>query len=60
MQKLYTVSEIQKIFQMKRSKAYKLMQSEQFPTIKIGRTRYITEEDLELFIKQNMGREITL
>ena len=57
---LYDVNDIQRIFKMRRTKAYELMRSDFFPTIKIGKTRYITAEALNDFLCKNKGREISL
>ncbi|MGI6019827.1 MAG: helix-turn-helix domain-containing protein [Marvinbryantia sp.] len=57
---LLTVSDIQEIFKMKRSTAYKFMDNSCLPTIKIGRTRYVRLEDLNEFLKENVNREIII
>jgi len=57
---LYNVDDIQAIFNMNKSTAYKLMQSPNFPRMKIGGRYYITEENLLKFLKQNTGRDIPL
>lgn len=57
---LLTVQDIQEIFKMRRSTAYKLMDSSSFPTVKIGRTRYVRLEDLKEFLRENVNKEITI
>lgn len=57
---LLTVKDIEDIFKMRRSTAYKLMDSACFPSIKIGRTRYVRLEDLKEFLRENVNKEITI
>ena len=43
-----------------RDKAYALMRSEAFPSTKIGRTCFVTEKNLEIWLDNYAGREFEL
>ena len=44
---LYDVEDIQKIFKIGRTRAYQLMTSPAFPSIRMNRKIYVTKEKLE-------------
>ncbi len=54
---LYTVDDIQKIFKLGRTKAYQLMISEGFPSIRLNRRLYVQKEKLDAWISQNSGKQ---
>ncbi len=54
---LYTVDDIQRIFKLGRTKAYQLMISEGFPSIRLNRRLYVQKEKLDAWINQNSGKQ---
>lgn len=54
--KLYTVSDIQEMFDIGRTSAYKLMSSDGFPSFRVGRKMYISDTDLRNWIKRTKYR----
>ena len=54
---LYTVSDIQRIFQIGRTNAYRLMTSDGFPSIRLNKKLYISHEKLEKWLNQQAGKE---
>lgn len=57
---LLKVKDIQKILRIGRDRAYALMRSKSFPSIKIGRTYCVEEEALKEWLKKNRFRKIIL
>ena len=51
---LLTVSDISFRLHLSRSCSYALMQSGAIPTVRIGKSRRVRQEDLEAFIKHNI------
>lgn len=47
MNKLYTVNDIQKIFQLSRTKAYQLMVYDGFPSFRLNKKLYVEHDTLE-------------
>lgn len=60
MQKMLTPKDIQTLFGLSRTKAYRLIEAKGFPKIKIGRQYYIPETDLEHWVEKNKGNEIMI
>lgn len=58
--KLYTVKDIERIFHCQKSKAYQIMKSSGFPSMKIGGSIYVTHENLAKYIRQNSKAEILI
>lgn len=58
--KLYTITDIQKVFHIGKNKAYKLMQLRGFPTIQIGKTILVPHDQLCQWIDQNISNKIDL
>ncbi len=57
---LLKAKDLQQILSVGRDKAYALMKSDDFPSIKIGRDYYVTEENLRLWLEESAGKEIEL
>ena len=57
---LYTTTDIQEIFKLGKSKAYELIRSKSFPSIKIGRSYYIPKVALEKWLASNINQSIIL
>jgi excisionase family DNA binding protein len=53
-QPLLTVADISFRLHLSRSCCYALMQSGALPTVRIGKSRRVRQEDLEAFIKLNI------
>lgn len=53
---LYTVSDIQRIFKIGRSKAYQLLSSSGFPTIRLNKKLLVEKNKLEDWISKNSGK----
>lgn len=60
MEKLLRVKDIAEIFGCGRNKAYELMKSPGFPTVKIGKNLYVSETELEKWIEDYSGKEYYL
>ena len=56
---LYDVEDIQKIFKIGRTRAYQLMTSPAFPSIRMNRKIYVTKEKLEVWLNKYSGRTFT-
>ena len=55
---LLNVEEMAQVLGIGRSKAYELVHSAGFPMIRIGRTMRIPKAQLEIWIKNETGREV--
>jgi excisionase family DNA binding protein len=53
---LLTGEEIAKILHVSRAYAYQLMRQRMIPTVKIGRSVRVRQEDLERFISTNLAQ----
>lgn len=53
---LYTVDDIQHIFKIGRSKAYQLLSSSGFPTIKLNKKLLVEKSKLEEWITKQSGK----
>ncbi len=53
---LLTGEEIAKILHVSRAYAYQLMRQRMIPTVKIGRSVRVRQEDLERFISMNLAQ----
>ncbi len=52
---LYTVADLMEIFHIGRTNAYKLMNAQGFPSIRINRMLYVRETDLARWLDQRKG-----
>jgi excisionase family DNA binding protein len=57
--RLLTATEVAKIFKISKSLAYRLIQLGEFPSIRIGRSVRVREEDLEKFTSQSREENIS-
>lgn len=53
---MYTVNDIQNIFGIGRTKAYQLMCSSGFPSIRLNKKLLVSKEKLEEWIRRNSGK----
>lgn len=53
---LYTIEDIQRIFQIGRTKAYALVASAGFPTIRINKKTLVPKKQLNEWIDKNIGK----
>lgn len=58
--KLYTIQELQEILHISKNQAYKIVKIKGFPNIQIGKKILIPEDDLNKWIKENLGNKITI
>jgi len=58
--KLYTITELKKIFHCGNNKIYQIINSSGFPKIKIGKQFYVPKDKLQKWIYINIGNEITI
>lgn len=58
--KMLTVSDIQKHLRMSRKKAYQLVSLDGFPKLTIGRGYLIPRKEYEKWIKENLKHKILL
>ena len=56
---LYTVDDIQRIFKIGRSKAYQLLSSSGFPTIRLNKKLLVEKEKLVDWLSKNSGKIYT-
>lgn len=56
--KLYTITDIQRIFHIGKNKAYKLIQLRGFPTMQIGKTILVPHDQLYQWINNNVFNKI--
>lgn len=54
--KLYTVDDVQQIFNIGRTKAYQLMSSSGFPSIRLNKKLLVERNKLEDWIAKNCGK----
>lgn len=54
---LYTVSDIQKIFNIGRTKAYELMSADGFPSFRINNRVYVERNKLSNWIEKRTGKQ---
>ena len=57
---LLNVEDLQKIFNCGRNKALALMSIKTFPSIKIGRTYFVEEQELYIWLKKNKYNRVDL
>lgn len=53
---VYTVSDIQRIMSLGRTRAYELMRSDGFPSIKLNNRIYITKKNFEKWLDKNTNK----
>ena len=53
---MYAIDDIQRIFGIGRSKAYKLLSSSGFPTIRLNKKMLVEKSKLEDWIAKNSGK----
>ena len=58
--KILKTDDLKNILGIGRDKAYALMRSEAFPSTKIGKTCFVTEKNLEIWLENYAGREFEL
>lgn len=56
---LYQVEDIQRIFGIGRTKAYRLMGSKGFPSITLNKRRVVQKDRLEIWLSQQSGKTLT-
>ena len=54
---LYTVEDIERIFQISRTKAYQLIGANGFPSLRINKRVYVPKNKLETWIDRYCGKE---
>ena len=54
---LYNVSDIQRIFQIGRTSAYRLMSAKGFPSIRLNNRLYVSKERLKAWSDKYTGKE---
>ena len=55
---LYSIEDIQRIFNIGRTKAYQLASMRGFPSIRLNRKIYIPKEKLETWVLKNTGKSL--
>lgn len=53
---VYTVGDIQRIMSLGRTRAYELMRSDGFPSIKLNNRIYITKKNFEKWLDKNTNK----
>ena len=53
---LYTVDDVQRIFKLGKNKAYELLRSDGFPSIKLNKRFYVSQHELCKWIAAQKGR----
>ena len=54
---LYTVSDIQRIFKLGRTKAYELMSADGFPSFRMNNRVYVERNKLSIWIEKRVGKQ---
>ena len=55
---LYTVKDIQTIFKIGQTQAYRLMNASDFPSFRLNKRLYISKIELEKWIADRKGKEL--
>lgn len=55
---LYTVKDIQTIFKIGQTQAYRLMNASDFPSFRLNKRLYISKIELEKWIEDRKGKEL--
>ncbi len=58
--KLIGTRELMNILKIGKDRAYALMQSEEFPSVKIGAMYYVTEENLKKWLNESAHKTIRI
>ncbi len=58
--KLINTKELMRIMKIGKAKAYALMQSDSFPSMRIGATYFVTEDNLKKWLNEYVHRSIAL
>lgn len=58
MSNMLTVKELQTRLNLGKNKTYKLVHTKGFPTIRIGKTILVPEEQLQLWLEDNLNSQI--
>lgn len=58
--KLLTVKDIQSIFNCSSHKAYSIMRSDTFPSTKIGKQYYVTEDNFNKWLENHKYKTVIL
>lgn len=56
---LYTVTDIQKMFNFGRTKAYELLAADGFPSFKINNRVYVEREQLLFWLNKRVGKKFS-
>lgn len=56
---LYTVSDIQRIFKLGRTKAYELMSADGFPSFRLNTKLYVESGKLQTWIDKRVGKSFS-
>ena len=57
---MYTPKDIMKVFNMNRQRVYDMFRQDTFPSIRIGKRHYISEEAFNKWLKEYEGKEFFL
>lgn len=57
---LLTVKDLQKLLNIGRDKAYSLMHSKSFPSMRLGRSYYVQEQALQEWLVKNRYKTVIL
>lgn len=58
--KVYTVKEVAEILHIGKNKAYALMNSSIFPSYRLNKNLYVTEESLKEWLTKIKGKNISI
>ena len=56
---LYTVTDIQRVFNLGRTKAYELLSADGFPSFKINNRVYVEREQLLSWLNKRVGKRFS-
>lgn len=59
-ERVLTTRQLMAQLQIGKDKAYALMRNKAFPSIRLGKTYFVTQDSLDSWLKQNAGREFNL
>lgn len=58
MEKLLTIKDLTERLPISKNNAYELMRRNDFPSIRLGRKYIVLEDELEKYLKSNIGNKI--
>lgn len=58
--KILRIKDLMECLSIGKDKAYALMKSRSFPSTRIGKTYFVTENSLKMWLKDNAGKNVNI